>query len=442
MSTHSSTRRRSSGTVPIEPPTRLPPLGRLHAHSSEFISKALKNLRTLYFPPISPSNADSTRLTIPKRKIHHTLHDTSVPDSGYASCEEEDDDDALTAEVSEFDSDTESEADVIRADPLERAFAIKWVTGFIVRAEEWVELECSEDEVSLRTRILEDASTLLSAFTGSEDDEQDVTLTRTFAFPFGETVTGGVNVDEDKTSPREIRVELNDAPLCKDDHTSVGLQSWGASIIFGERICLQPSFFSLGPSARNPAGGPFRILELGAGTGLLSIIADKILASYAPRVSTDIMATDYHPDVLDNLSKNIETNFPSGTTPTSISVQALDWESPVYSGALSQPFDLILAADVVYHPDHARWIKGCVEKLLARPSVNPEAVFWLIIAVRRSGRHEGMDSTVDEIFSDHPSAGGAPVPRLGIFSREDISRQGGIGRADEDMYRLFKIGWV
>ncbi|KAF9055684.1 putative methyltransferase-domain-containing protein [Panaeolus papilionaceus] len=425
---------------PVAPPTQLPPLGRLHFHPSELVARALQSLRFLYFPPISPSNADSSRLTIPQRKIHHILHDTSVPDSGYASAEEDEDERDIVAEVSEFDSDAESEADLIRADPLERTFAIKWVTGFIVRAEEWVEQEDSVEEIAVRSGILEDASALLSAFTGNDKDEQDSALTRTFAFPFGVNGSEGLNV-ADANTPLEIRVELNDAPLSNVDHTSVGLQSWAASINLGERFCLQPSFFSLGPSATPRQDKPLRILELGAGTGLLSIIADKILASYTPKVSTEIVATDYHPEVLSNLSKNVETNFPAETTSTSISVQALDWETPIYEGPLGRPFDLILAADVVYHPDHARWIKGCIERLLARPSDNPEAVFWLIIAVRRTGRHEGMDRTVDELFSDH-SGDGAPVPCLRIFSCEEISRQDGIGRVDEDVYRLFKIGWA
>ena len=33
-------------------------------------------------------------------------------------------------------------------------------------------------------------------------------------------------------------------------------------------------------------------------------------------------------------------------------------------------------------------------------------------------------------------------PRLAIFQKEEVGRQGNIGRADESGYKLFKIGWI
>ena len=111
--------------------------------------------------------------------------------------------------------------------------------------------------------------------------------------------------------------------LSKEDHTSVGLQSWGGSIL-AERICLQPSLFSLTvPNDINDR--PLRILELGTGTGMLSIVTAKILQSSNP--APEIIATDYHPEVLDNLAKNVATNFPKFPA---ITIECLDWELPYY----------------------------------------------------------------------------------------------------------------
>jgi len=362
----------------------------------------LQNLKNLYFPSASVS----TILAIPKRCIKHIIHDTSVPDSGYASAEEDDDDGALTTEISSSSEESHEADEVLRADPFERAFAIKWVTGFVTRSCDWIDAAVSDEESDQRSGILDEATALLAAFVGN-DDEEDVALTRTFSFP------------------GDIQVELNDAPLSKDDHTSVGLQSWGSAILLADRFCSEPEFFSLVPRTGNR---PLRILELGAGTGMLSIVASKILQGS----SLEIVATDYHPDVLDNLSKNIATNFPSFS---SITVTALDWEKPSYESPFDKPFDIILAADVIYHPCHAKWIKECVENLLDH-SPGANGVFWLIIPVRTTGRHEGMDATVDALFTDSSDIG------LTILHREEVGRQGNVGRADEGAYKLFKIGWT
>ncbi|KAF4612433.1 hypothetical protein D9613_004373 [Agrocybe pediades] len=396
-----------SSTPLTAPSLSLPPLGRLAEQTTERITLAMRNLQHIYFPTASSSSV----LSIPKRNIKHTIHDTSVPDSGYASAEEDDDDEALTTEISVSGEDTQEADELLRADPFERAFAIKWVTGFVTRSDDWVAAAISEEESKKRSSILDEATVLLSSFVGGEDEE-DVALTRTFSFPGG------------------IHVELNDAPLSKDDHTSVGLQSWGSSILLADRFCSEPEFFSLAPRSGDK---PLRILELGAGTGMLSIVASKILQGS----SVEIVATDYHPDVLENLRKNVATNFSSST---SITVTALDWENPYYEAPFDKPFDIILAADVIYHPSHAKWIKDCVGKLLDR-SPGAEAVFWLIIPVRTTGRHEGMDATVDALFVDDSSSSSGPG-KLAILHREEVGRQGSVGRADEGAYKLFKIGWV
>ena len=200
---------------------------------------------------------------------------------------------------------------------------------------------------------------------------------------------------------------------------------------------------------------PLRILELGAGTGMLSIVAAKILQFSNP--APEIVATDYHPEVLDNLSKNVATNFPKSPA---ITIECLDWERPHYSKPLDQPFDVILAADVIYHPEHAQWIKQCVEKLLARPSDtiyssnHSGGVFWLIIPVRSTGRHEGLDRTVDALFplahthghvnsdATHRHYYERREPQLAILQKEELGRQASVGRADEGGYKLFKIGWI
>ncbi|TFK42185.1 putative methyltransferase-domain-containing protein [Crucibulum laeve] len=403
---------------PTAPTSSLPALGRLRGHSTKQIQDALSNLQLLYWPPASPPLP--AKLALPKRVTRHLIHDDSVPDSGYASAEGEDDDeeDRESQQVHESsENEQDEELELLRCDPFERNFAIKWVTGFVSRSDVWVEASTSEEEAELRSEILEQVISILSAFSGGEE-ETEVALTRTFSF-----LT--------HTPEEEIKVELNDAPLSSNDHTSVGLQSWGSAILLAERMCKDPAEFSL------VTHKPLRILELGAGTGLLSIVAAKLL----PLTTTKIVATDYHPDVLANLSQNVLTNFPAPST--RIEVLPLDWESPKYTAPLDAPFDIILAADVIYYPEHAKWIKGCVEQLLARPSPeSPEGgVFWLIIPLRTTGRHEGMSCTVDALFPDVSNLTGLDS-ELAVLYREESGRHVGVGRADEGGYKLFKIGWA
>jgi len=56
-----------------------------------------------------------------------------------------------------------------------------------------------------------------------------------------------------------------------------------------------------------------------------------------------------------------------------------------------------------------------------------------------------MDRTVDALFAHPPPTDenqGASEPKLVILKCENVVRQGGVGRADEGAYKLFKIGWI
>ncbi|TFK56438.1 S-adenosyl-L-methionine-dependent methyltransferase [Heliocybe sulcata] len=404
--------------VLVSPTSSLPPLKRLVDHNNHRIRQALQSLRDIYFSPAPPT---PTKLRVPKRQLKTRIHDKSVPDSGYASAEEEDDvgqgeeEGDIAPELDE-ESD-EADPDILRSDQLERAFAVKWLTGFISRSDDWISVSADEEEENERLGIIDEVTSLLAKFAG-DDLEETGALTRTFSFP---------------TSSSTVEVELNDAALSKEDHTSVGLQSWASSIVLATRMCLQPDEYGLTRRAR--------VLELGAGTGLLSIVAAKLLGSQTGA----IVATDYHPDVLDNLRQNIATNFPFSSVPP-IEVRKLDWEQPDFSASLGEPFDAVLAADVIYHPEHASWIKRCVERLLVRPC--PQAgreggVCWLAIPMRTVGRHEGMGDTVSAVFpTAHTMGASRTEPELAILSEEHVGRQEGVGRADEGGYRIFKIGWV
>ncbi|KAI0053379.1 hypothetical protein FA95DRAFT_1452067, partial [Auriscalpium vulgare] len=389
---------------PSPPTSILPPLARLASYTSDQISSAITNLRTLYFPSPPQISTIHKRLQLPRT----LTYGDDAPDSGYASAEED--------EEACRDSDEEDALDVLRGDAFERSFALKWLTGFVARADAWLTGTADERDTVSRTAALDAASALLSRFVGSAPEPA---VTRAFAF-----ATPG--------SGAAIEVQLNDAPLLDGDHTCVGLQSWASSIVLAERMCADPPAFGL--------ERPTRVLELGAGTGLLSIAAAQLLfpASTPIPPTPSIIATDYHPAVLTNLARNVAANGVAAR----VAVRALDWAAPDFPPG--GRFAVVLAADVVYAPAHAAWLARCVAGLLARPGEDGKAeggVFWMIIALRGTGRHEGLADTVGTAFPRTEEIDGIEWT-LGILGVDTLGKVEGVGRADEGGYRLYKIGWV
>ncbi|KAF9225211.1 hypothetical protein BS17DRAFT_778304 [Gyrodon lividus] len=423
----------------LAPTTVLPALTHLQSQTTARVREALKTLRVVYFPlRVSPAFSrvssasavpvlkqtlsDAVLATRPKR-VACLVHHDGVPDSGYASAEEEDEDENEDMIDKDENQGIENDElmDILRSDELERGYAITWLTGLIKRGDTWIsgagypEEEGGQEEE--RTTIIEDASRLLARFAG--DDEPEEALTREFAFPF---YTQSLRLSAFKSvMVLPITVVLNDAPVDGTDHTAVGLQSWGSAIVFAERMCADPERYlgTLHPGSANK----LRVLELGAGTGLLSITAAQVFSRLS--VESNIKATDYHPSVLENLTQNVRTND------VAVAVDALDWCAPPIG---VEPYDVVLAADVVYHPEHATWIRNCIERTLKK-----RGVFWLIIPLRTIGRHEGLGKTVEDAFPGVKDAGG---DCLAVVYREEVGKLDGVGRADEGGYRLFEIRWV
>jgi predicted nicotinamide N-methyase len=186
-------------------------------------------------------------------------------------------------------------------------------------------------------------------------------------------------------------------------------------------MALYPEKFGLEPVVAFEKGetvGP-RILELGAGTGLLSILCRKLLDLY-PRnalgsgetgVSRQrhgkglVVATDFLQSVLDNLKTCVDLNFaplpdpvdpssaPNQPTTQGLHIAKLDWTTfPAYMQRQSvlaetststafdaagdqqemapfvhTPFDLVLASDCVYDPTHAKMLRDVASWVLRLP---------------------------------------------------------------------------
>jgi predicted nicotinamide N-methyase len=379
-----------------QPPTSsLPPVRALRSTPEDKIDPALRNLRAIYCPLRLPS-------AISQGRLKEASIIPELVDSGYASEDEED---------KKHDTSGSCDAlEALRADVFEQEHAVRWLTTLIARADE---LSFASEET--RERIIEEAASLLTSFHDPQDEAVPEALTRDFAFPTS------------LASPKTIDVRLNDAPLSDTDHTDVGLQSWGASIIFSGLMCESPARFGL--DKLQPGSS---IMELGAGTGLVSLTLAALLPHISARASS-IVATDYHPAVLDNLCTNIAVNFPHYAEPP-VQTMLLDWSSPSLP---STPIDVLFAADVVYSPDHARMLRDCAARLLA-----PDGVFWLVVTVRVVGKFEGIADTVEAAFAPSECVRREDGKIFKILETDWLEKQRGVGRGDETGYRMYRIGWA
>jgi predicted nicotinamide N-methyase len=245
-----------------------------------------------------------------------------------------------------------------------------------------------------------------------------------------------------------VQILLNDAPLENQDYSSVGAQTWGGACVLAELIVEDPASFGMPEHSDKTT---FRVLELGAGTGLVGLTVYKLLS--AREVQTSLVLTDYYPSVLENLQRNAQANLLPNIP---IDVARLDWETfPTMDaisieGQLKGTFDLIVGADIVYEEDHAVWIKACLERLLRRPSTaSLGAVFHLVIPLRAT--HTMESSTIEKVFAlRHEDFPKFPDMVLGILHHEQIICDAHAtacdsrfpDRADEVVYAHYKIGWV
>jgi hypothetical protein len=325
-------------------------------------------------------------------------------DSGYVSRDERqyEDDIATSEEVTA----------ALRADPFEKTFATRWLTSLIPRVEE---MGFDED---VAAKIVDDAAFILSSFSDSTKDQEEEALTREFKFP---TTQGG-----------NVKITLNDAPLSGVDHTDVGLQSWGASIVLSSMMCLDPEHFSLSKELLPPLPN---IIELGAGTGLVSLTLAKLLPNIGVP-GAKIVASDYHLAVLENCALNIATNFPSSNPETApVTTELLDWSQPPPSQRSTA--DFLVASDVIYAPEHATWLRECAAHLL-----KPSGVFWLMVTVRKTGKFEGIPETVEAAFEPESCPVDEEGRMFGIMAKETAEKRRGIGRGDEVGYNLYRMGWA
>jgi hypothetical protein len=262
-----------------------------------------------------------------------------------------------------------------------------------------------------------------------------------------------------------VRAQLTDVALRNDDFGSVGAQTWGSACVLAEVMVQAPARFGLcGDGNSNKdlclGGGEaaaIRVLELGAGTRLVSLTIGKILETdHGCRDCSrraEIVALDFYPPALDNLRLNIRRNFPFKRDPAppghdrlSISAHFLNWEEEAAATdpttrALGEPFDVpsdeVFGADIVYELEHTAWINACLRRFL-RLTYR----FHLVMPLREGFARES--ASVERVFSraedTHPVM--EVRPTLCITQQEHITCEAWPDGKGEVEYVHYTIQWA
>ncbi|KAF8959857.1 hypothetical protein BDZ97DRAFT_1906091 [Flammula alnicola] len=398
----------------LPPTSRLPSIKSISTYPIESLENALQYLRLIYSPKVRGSLRRRAALKVSKAR-----KDQAVVD------------------------------DALRTDAFERAYAIKWLTTLIMTVQCGEAADSKDTTVpSKREAIVADAASLLATCAGTASAGM---LTRHFVF----------NVPDSTSSP--ITIELTDVPLDNRDYGSVGAQTWGGACVMAEMVAEQPEAFGLpgfGVVQQTARPDTLRCLELGAGTGLVSLtvakIMERLVSETKADIIVDIVATDYYSSVLRNLECNVQSNFCKSSSDERDSIQILskhlDWSTfcnmETTEPAFKEPFNVVYGADIIYEAQHATWIKSCLAKLLRRPSSTKEdPIFHLIIPLRAT--HAVESSTIEQVFqvqndSNGPSHSSSYTEdlELVIKHKEIIICDAESGKDGEEIeYAYYKIGW-
>ncbi|KAJ9616477.1 Protein-lysine N-methyltransferase rrg1 [Cladophialophora chaetospira] len=143
---------------------------------------------------------------------------------------------------------------------------------------------------------------------------------------------------------KDVLIQLHEPTLTEDN---LGLKTWTSSLLLSQR---------LHEVRRLIPGNIDRVLELGAGTGLVGISAACVW-------KTHVTLTDL-PEIIPNLQKNLDLNGEVVREHNgNVVSRALDWSDETDAPQSDQvKFMVILAADPIYSADHPRMLVDTVRR--------------------------------------------------------------------------------
>lgn len=184
--------------------------------------------------------------------------------------------------------------------------------------------------------ISDDLMTALSSLLGanvlSESESAQQKAYVTYAYPRHAT---------SESSPQDYSVTLLESRSVISSSGTTGLRTWEAALLLGQFLCSD-----LGDALVRGK----KLFELGAGTGMLSILCAKHLGV------SGIVATDGDEAVVDAIKTNIFLNEIDASQ-TTVNTAALRWGWPLNANTFSEDYgmdapDVLLGADVVSQLSH------------------------------------------------------------------------------------------
>ena len=145
-----------------------------------------------------------------------------------------------------------------------------------------------------------------------------------------------------------VAIKIHEPTLTAD---KLGLKTWAASFLLAQRL------HSLPQALPTPSLPRLRVLELGAGTGLVGIAAGIAWGA-------EVHLTDL-PEIVENLSANISANEALITTHGGLAyASVLNWADGSGAESDADRYDVILAADTFYAAEHPRLLVQTMRKWL------------------------------------------------------------------------------
>ncbi|PLN86615.1 VPS28-domain-containing protein [Aspergillus taichungensis] len=162
----------------------------------------------------------------------------------------------------------------------------------------------------------------------------------------------------------ELTLTLHEPSLTADN---LGMKTWVSSYLLSQRLhsLLEPAPQLVPTSSTAPKTSgdrTLRVLELGAGTGLVGLSLAAIRGQSATVHLTDL------PAIVPNLAHNVALNVELLTkTDATVTTGVLDWSvDPDPYPTADDQYDVILVADPLYSPSHPNWLVNTIGHWLSR----------------------------------------------------------------------------
>jgi predicted nicotinamide N-methyase len=178
---------------------------------------------------------------------------------------------------------------------------------------------------------------------------------------------------------------ISEAPQLLAAGSNVGLRTWDA--------CLRLAYYltTEGQSLIKDKA----IIELGAGTGMLSILC-------ANHLQADIvLATDGLPEIVTSMEHNIELNPPAQDGLSTVHAAHFEWsDTETLTQSIGLPstrdwrkYDLVIGADITYNPEYFEPLVNALLTLLKR---NEDTTILIAGAIRNLNTYNAFLETCSE----------------------------------------------